>query len=65
MKSAIPGFIILRGAERICGALVHLGMPVSHYYLLETGIASMVATSPEGRKADIGVLGRNGMSPPP
>ncbi|MBX5227418.1 Crp/Fnr family transcriptional regulator [Rhizobium sp. NLR9b] len=45
--------------------LVHLGMPVSHYYFLETGIASMVATSPEGRKAEIGVLGRDGMSPPP
>ncbi|MGG7537674.1 MULTISPECIES: Crp/Fnr family transcriptional regulator [unclassified Rhizobium] len=116
MQSAIPAFIILRRAERICGAdgretvsscqtkgrvmrafesenlilsqladpelmalermleplllprdfeLVHLGMPVSHYYFLETGIASMVATSPEGRKAEIGVLGRDGMSPPP
>ncbi|OWO94881.1 transcriptional regulator [Rhizobium esperanzae] len=45
-------------------ALVHLGTPVSHYYFLESGIASMVATSPEGRKAEIGVLGRDGMSPP-
>ncbi|MFS8146389.1 Crp/Fnr family transcriptional regulator [Rhizobium sp. BR 249] len=44
--------------------LVHFGMPVSHYYFLENGIASMVATSPEGRKAEIGVLGRDGMSPP-
>ncbi|PDT14166.1 transcriptional regulator [Rhizobium sp. J15] len=44
--------------------LVHLGMPVSHYYFLENGIASMVATSPEGRKAEVGVLGRDGMSPP-
>ncbi|MBX4958395.1 Crp/Fnr family transcriptional regulator [Rhizobium lentis] len=44
--------------------LVHLGTPVSHYYFLENGIASMVATSPEGRKAEIGVLGRDGMSPP-
>ena len=44
--------------------LAHLGMPVSHYYFLENGIASMVATSSEGRKAEIGVLGRDGMSPP-
>ncbi|WP_037174106.1 Crp/Fnr family transcriptional regulator [Rhizobium sp. Pop5] len=45
-------------------SLVHVGMPVSHYYFLENGIASMMATSPEGRKAEIGVLGRDGMSPP-
>lgn len=44
--------------------LVHVGTPVSHYYFLESGVASMVATSPEGRKAEIGVLGRDGMSPP-
>ncbi|WP_064692801.1 Crp/Fnr family transcriptional regulator [Rhizobium aegyptiacum] len=44
--------------------LVHLGVPVSYYYFLENGIASMVATSPEGRKAEIGMLGRDGMSPP-
>lgn len=34
--------------------LVHTGTPVSHYYFLESGIAAMVATSPEGRKAEIG-----------
>ncbi|MBX4891254.1 Crp/Fnr family transcriptional regulator [Rhizobium bangladeshense] len=44
--------------------LVHPGTPVSYYYFLESGIASMVATSPEGRKAEIGVLGRDAMSPP-
>ncbi|MBB4481372.1 Crp/Fnr family transcriptional regulator [Rhizobium etli] len=40
------------------------GVPVRHYYFLESGIASMVATSGGGRKAEIGVLGREGMSPP-
>ncbi|MBX4926311.1 Crp/Fnr family transcriptional regulator [Rhizobium binae] len=44
--------------------LVHVGLPVSHYYFLENGVASMIATSPEGRKTEIGVLGRDGMSPP-
>ncbi|MBX4936459.1 Crp/Fnr family transcriptional regulator [Rhizobium binae] len=44
--------------------LVHVGLPVSHYYFLENGVASMIATSPEGRKTEIGMLGRDGMSPP-
>ncbi|MBB5551037.1 Crp/Fnr family transcriptional regulator [Rhizobium lentis] len=44
--------------------LVHSGTAVSHYYFLESGIASMVAASPEGRKAEIGLIGRDGVSPP-
>ncbi|ACE94137.1 putative transcriptional regulator protein (plasmid) [Rhizobium etli CIAT 652] len=44
--------------------LVHTGTPVSHYYFLESGIASMVGTSSEGRKAEIGLIGRDGVSPP-
>ena len=44
--------------------LVHTGMLVSHYYFLESGIASMVATSPEGRRAEVGLVGRDGVSPP-
>lgn len=44
--------------------LVLSGTPVSHYYFLESGIASMVATSSEGRKAEIGLVGRDGVSPP-
>ncbi|UWM80921.1 Crp/Fnr family transcriptional regulator [Rhizobium sp. SRDI969] len=44
--------------------LASIGLPVSHYYFLESGIASMVATSPEGKKAEIGLVGRDGVSPP-
>ncbi|MDF0699330.1 Crp/Fnr family transcriptional regulator [Rhizobium sp. MC63] len=44
--------------------LVHSGTPISHYYFLESGIASIVAASPEGRKAEIGLIGRDGVSPP-
>ncbi|AHF86327.1 Crp/Fnr family transcriptional regulator [Rhizobium leguminosarum bv. trifolii WSM1689] len=44
--------------------LASIGLPVSHYYFLESGIASMVATSPEGKKAEIGLVGRDGISPP-
>ena len=36
---------------------------VCHYYLLEDGIASMVALSPSGRKAEIGLIGREGITP--
>lgn len=32
-------------------------------YFLESGIASIVAYSPEGQHAEIGVIGRDGMSP--
>lgn len=44
--------------------LVHTGMPVSHYYFLENGIASVVAASAAGRSAEIGLVGRDGVSPP-
>ncbi|WP_245293767.1 Crp/Fnr family transcriptional regulator [Rhizobium bangladeshense] len=44
--------------------LVDAGMAVSHYYFSENGIASMVAASPRGRRAEIGLVGRDGVSPP-
>jgi CRP-like cAMP-binding protein len=36
---------------------------IGHYYLLEDGIASMVASSLSGRKAEIGLIGREGITP--
>lgn len=37
--------------------------PIHHVYFVETGLGSMVAKSPEGLKAEVGVCGRDGFSP--
>ena len=39
------------------------GMPVDHCYFPTAGIISTVAISPKGNQAEIGVIGREGMSP--
>jgi CRP-like cAMP-binding protein len=38
---------------------------VSHVYFLDTGVGSIIATSPEGQKAEAGLFGRDGFSPVP
>ena len=38
--------------------------PISFAYFLESGIASIVATSPEGQKAEAGIIGREGFVHP-
>jgi CRP-like cAMP-binding protein len=37
--------------------------PITHHYFLETGVGSMVAVSPAGKKAEIGLVGHEGMVP--
>lgn len=59
LDSILKSLDLPRGFE-----IVRSGMPLSHCYFLESGIASVVAASPEGRKTGVGVLGREGMSPP-
>ncbi|UDF30725.1 UNVERIFIED_ORG: Crp/Fnr family transcriptional regulator [Roseateles sp. XES5] len=39
------------------------GMPVDHCYFPTAGIISTVVVSPKGNQAEIGVIGREGMSP--
>jgi CRP-like cAMP-binding protein len=36
---------------------------IHYYYFMEAGIASMVTTSPEGLKAETGLVGRDGVTP--
>lgn len=36
---------------------------IRYVYFLEAGLGSMVATSPEGLKAEVGIFGRDGFSP--
>lgn len=37
--------------------------PITHYYFHDTGIASIVAVSPEGERAEVGLVGRDGVVP--
>jgi CRP-like cAMP-binding protein len=43
--------------------IAEAGQIITHYYFIESGIASMVTTSPEGLKAETGLLGRDGITP--
>lgn len=37
------------------------GQPIEYCWFIETGIASVVATSADGREAEVGIVGRDGM----
>lgn len=39
------------------------GAPIAHLYFFENGIGSVVARSPEGFKAEVGLVGREGYLP--
>lgn len=39
------------------------GAPITHLYFFESGIGSVVARSPEGFKAEVGLVGREGYLP--
>jgi CRP-like cAMP-binding protein len=41
------------------------GKPVTHYYFIEAGIASIVGSSPGGLKTELGLVGRDGVAPIP
>jgi CRP-like cAMP-binding protein len=36
---------------------------ISHYYFIEIGVGSMVAVSPSGKKAEVGLVGKDGVTP--
>lgn len=36
---------------------------IGHHYFIEAGIGSIVATSPEGQRAEVGLVGRDGIVP--
>ena len=42
--------------------LVEPNTPVEHACFLEEGIASVVATTPQGRRIEVGIIGREGLS---
>jgi CRP-like cAMP-binding protein len=42
--------------------LVEPHTPIEHVYFLEEGIASVVATTPQGRRIEAGIIGREGLS---
>jgi CRP-like cAMP-binding protein len=38
--------------------------PIEHVYFLEQGIASVVASTPQGRRIEVGIIGREGLTAP-
>jgi CRP-like cAMP-binding protein len=36
--------------------------PIEHVYFLEQGIASVVASTPQGRRIEVGIIGREGLT---
>src|SRR3954465_4749009 len=38
--------------------------PIQHVYFLEQGIASVVASTPQGRRIEVGLIGREGLTAP-
>ena len=64
---SVQDFILLEPQlERVplpVGArLVEPNTPVEHVYFLEEGIASVVATTPQGRRIEAGIIGREGLT---
>ena len=44
--------------------LVEPSALIEHVYFLEEGIASVVATTPQGRRIEVGIIGREGLTAP-
>ena len=42
--------------------LIEPNTPIEHVYFIEEGIASVVATSPQGRRIEAGIIGREGLT---
>src|SRR3954462_2003243 len=38
--------------------------PIRHVYFLDEGIASVVASTPQGRRTEVGIIGREGLTAP-
>ena len=60
--------LLADGLEPLDGTLamvlIHPDAPISHLFFLETGVASIVAISPEGQIAEGGIIGREGFITP-
>src|SRR3954462_2277118 len=42
--------------------LVEPNTPIQHVYFLDEGIASVVASTPQGRRIEVGIIGREGLT---
>src|SRR3954467_15460437 len=42
--------------------LIEPNTPIQHVYFLEQGIASVVASTPQGRRIEVGIIGREGLT---
>ncbi|MDQ3810213.1 MAG: Crp/Fnr family transcriptional regulator [Chloroflexota bacterium] len=42
--------------------LIEPNTPIEHVYFLDEGIASVVATTPQGRRIEVGIVGREGLT---
>jgi CRP-like cAMP-binding protein len=51
-----------RGPLPVGTRLVEPNTPIEYVYFLEEGIASVVATTPQGRRIEAGIIGREGLS---
>ena len=49
-----------RGPLPVGTRLVEPNTPIEHIYFLDEGIASIVATTPPGRRIEVGMIGREG-----
>ena len=55
----MPHLTLVSLAPRM--ALVSPGDAIERCYFFESGVASVIATTPDGRQAEIGIIGREGM----
>src|SRR4051795_11714809 len=42
--------------------LIEPNTPIQHVYFLDAGIASVVAGTPQGRRIEVGIIGREGLT---
>jgi len=72
VKNRLPAEMSVSDLASIQHELIHMDLPRSHQlsvpgqpieycWFIERGIASVVATSAEGREAEVGIVGRDGM----
>jgi len=54
-----PHLTLVQFAQRT--PLVTPGEPIQRCYFFESGVASIISTTPDGKQAEIGIVGREGM----
>ena len=55
----VPHLTLVKLSQRM--PLVTPGVPIERCYFFESGFASVVSTTADGRQAEIGIIGREGM----